>query len=290
MKRWSQLIKFCILIGLLGTGCTKIEEPLEPELFTPESFLPMSPQNGAIFFFVSTISFDWSDVSGATKYQIQIDSNPDFPHPIIDQVLSTSSYTWNDMSGGTYYWQVRAGNGYVWSAWIDVQVIYNIPFEVGYYDTPGLANSVTVLDSYAYVADWDGLRVIDISTPSSPTEVGYCDTPVCAHGVAVSGSYAYVADGLSGLWVIDISTPSSPTEAGYYDTPYYAYDVAVSGSYAYMADCDGGFRVIDVSTPSSPTEMGYYYTPGYAWGVTVSGSYAYVADCDAGLRVIRIKP
>jgi hypothetical protein len=44
---------------------------------------------------------------------------------------------------------------------------------------------------------WDaGLRVIDVSNPSSPREVGFYDTPGNARGVAVSGSYAYVADGI----------------------------------------------------------------------------------------------
>jgi hypothetical protein len=40
-----------------------------------------------------------------------------------------------------------------------------------------------------------GLRVIDVSNPSSPREVGFYDTPGWASGVAVSGTYAYVADG-----------------------------------------------------------------------------------------------
>ncbi|MBI4726783.1 hypothetical protein HY768_06115 [candidate division TA06 bacterium] len=45
---------------------------------------------------------------------------------------------------------------------------------VGYYDTPGYARGVAVSGSYAYVADGDsGLRIIDISDPSSPTEIGY---------------------------------------------------------------------------------------------------------------------
>jgi hypothetical protein len=64
-----------------------------------------------------------------------------------------------------------------------------------------------------------GLRIINISNPSSPTEVGSCDTPEEAWDVAVSGSYAYVADGLSGLRIINISNPSNPTEVGFYDTP-----------------------------------------------------------------------
>ncbi len=117
---------------------------------------------------------------------------------------------------------------------------------MGYYETPGYAEAVAVSGSYAYIADnYAGLRVIDISTPSSPTEVGYYNTPDRAYGVAVSDAYAYVVDGYSGLCVIDISTPSSPTEAGYYDTPSWANAVAVSGAYAYVADWDVGLQIYE---------------------------------------------
>ncbi|MCK5834045.1 hypothetical protein KAH81_10310 [bacterium] len=86
---------------------------------------------------------------------------------------------------------------------------------VGHIDTPGSAEGVYVTSSFAYVADEvGGLRIIDVSTPSSPTEVGYFDTGDWAHGVYVSGSYAYVADGSNGLRIIDISTPASPSEIG----------------------------------------------------------------------------
>jgi hypothetical protein len=79
----------------------------------------------------------------------------------------------------------------------------------------GMPNDVAVSGSYAYVADnWAGLRVIDVSNPSSPREVGFYDTPGYAYGVAVSGTYAYVADVWEGLRVIDVSNPSSPSGGG----------------------------------------------------------------------------
>ena len=76
----------------------------------------------------------------------------------------------------------------------------------------------------AYVADlsWgpvSGVRVIDVSTPSSPSEVGFFDTPGWAFGVVVSGSYAYVEDGEDGLCLIDVSDSTDPLEVGFVDTP-----------------------------------------------------------------------
>ena len=140
---------------------------------------------------------------------------------------------------------------------------------------------------YVYVADGNsGLRVINVSDPTSPSEIGYYSAPGCANGIAISGSYADLAAEDLGLRIIDISTPSSPKEVGFCATPDRAYGVAVSGSYAYVADWSAGLRVIAVSTPSSPEEVGYYTTPGDADGVTVSGSHVvYVTDASAGLQI-----
>ena len=69
------------------------------------------------------------------------------------------------------------------------------PEVLGSVDTPGNARGVAVAGGYAYVADGlQGLRVIDVSTPSAPVEVGFVDTSGAAYGVAVAGGYAYVAD------------------------------------------------------------------------------------------------
>jgi len=74
---------------------------------------------------------------------------------------------------------------------------------VGFYDTPGDARGVYVQDNFAYVTDYEsGLRIIDVSVPSSPTEVGFYDTPGDARGVYVQGSLAYVADVRGGLIIL----------------------------------------------------------------------------------------
>ncbi len=171
--------------------------------------------------------------------------------------------------------------------------------EVGYYDTPGEAMDICVMNwggpIYAYVADGNsGLRIIDVSTPSTPTELGHCDTPGTAYGVCIRGvphqeAFAFIADGNSGLRIIDISNPSNPTEVGHYDTPGTAYGVCLYGAYAYVADGNSGLLIIDISNPSNPTEVGHFDTPGTAYGVWSDGYYAFVADGNSGLRVIDVQ-
>jgi len=159
--------------------------------------------------------------------------------------------------------------------------------KIGSYDTPNFANGVAVSGIYAYVADgYSGLRIIDISNPSSPIEVGSYDTGIFSGDVKVSGSYAYVAFA-DALRIIDISNPSAPTQTGFYPMTY-AWSVVISGNYAYVADYDSGLRIIDVSNPAAPVEVGYYITSGRALDVAISGNYAYVAADDVGLRIIDI--
>ncbi|RJP23130.1 MAG: hypothetical protein C4520_06870, partial [Candidatus Abyssobacteria bacterium SURF_5] len=65
------------------------------------------------------------------------------------------------------------------------------------------ASDVAVSGSYAYIADGAvGLRIVDVTDPTSPFVAGSIDTPGYAQSVAVSGSYAYIADGSDSFWTL----------------------------------------------------------------------------------------
>jgi hypothetical protein len=151
---------------------------------------------------------------------------------------------------------------------------------------------VVVAGNYAYVADGfaNGLRVIDISTPTNPTEVGFLETAGFALGVDVAGNYAYLADGgvENSVQVIDVSEPSNPTQVSTFNIMG-AERIIVEGNYAYVAVATGGLWVLDVSDPSNPTEAGNSPLAKEARDVTVVGNIAYVADDLNGLRVLDIE-
>ncbi len=96
----------------------------------------------------------------------------------------------------------------------------------------------------------DGLRIIDVSNPSSPKEVGFYDTGGFTRGVAVSGQYVYMADIEDGLRIIDVSNPANPKEVGYYNTGGYAQGVAVSGHYVYVAGGSDGLYILKLKHSS----------------------------------------
>jgi len=96
------------------------------------SFTPVltSPSNNSTTN-DNTPYFDWSDVTGAAAYELEVDNSGSFSSPEIHRTDLTSSYytATSSLSDGTYYWRVRAkdSNGNlgswsgVWSFTIDTQ-------------------------------------------------------------------------------------------------------------------------------------------------------------------------
>ncbi len=160
---------------------------------------------------------------------------------------------------------------------------------VSNYHTPGTAWSVQVVGTTAYVADGpNGLKIINIATPSSPTLIGTYNPPgQQAQGVQVIGTTAYVAGMANGLEIINVAMPSSPTLIGTYNTPgQQINEVQVVGTTAYVTDYNGGLQIINIATPSRPTLIGTYR--GHTAGVQIVGNIAYVTDVYKGLQIINI--
>jgi hypothetical protein len=72
----------------------------------------ISPAADARFAPGTNITFDWSDVAGATSYTIQIDDRDDFPSPLIlNQTVTPSQFSTSTLPTLTMWWRVRANNG-----------------------------------------------------------------------------------------------------------------------------------------------------------------------------------
>lgn len=166
------------------------------------------------------------------------------------------------------------------------------PREVGYYNTPGWAYTVTHRGNWLYVADCRvGLRVVDVSKPENPVEVGHYNTPDWVYGLDVVMNYVYTAVKNSGLVIIDASDPANPVAIGSVESPF-ACKVIVRGAYAYVADRIRGLLIVNISNPRNPVVISEC-NPGYlgAYGVAFSGQYAYLLNrlgYNAGFYVIDI--
>lgn len=157
--------------------------------------------------------------------------------------------------------------------------------EVAFFETGTLSVAAASAGDVLYVAEgYDGVRVVDVRSPSSPRELALHDTYGYVGDVAVEGRFAYVADGPGGgLLVLDVTYPESPAEAGRLETDGDAPSLALEGGTLYLADNYEGLRIVDVSAPSSPREVGRY--PGLVTEAAAEGDLLAVADNDDGFRV-----
>jgi hypothetical protein len=145
---------------------------------------------------------------------------------------------------------------------------------------------------------WGGVRVIDVSNPSSPFICAEIYEPWTeTHGVFVSPTtnLLYLVWDWQRFATFDISNPCNPVLLNIWQAPGDSWGVALdpSRNIAYIGDGGGGLRIIDISDISFPKEISYRDTPCYARGIDVkthpSGStIAYVADACGGLRIIDV--
>lgn len=149
----------------------------------------------------------------------------------------------------------------------------------------GYASALALSGCYAYVRDYDGVRVIDISRPDSPRVAGsYRYSIGGTSAVAVAGNYVFVGGGR--LDVIDVSNPAAPECAGEYHADGEIRRIRVSGNHAHVLANQqerDRYEVIRLSNPANPERVGFYEPGNTTQDLEVSGNYAYlvVSSSDA---------
>jgi hypothetical protein len=116
----------------------------------------------------------------------------------------------------------------------------------------GIAYSPYYSSGKVYVAyGVAGLRIIDVSSPSSPSLLSTLPLGGEARAVAVRGNYAYVVARDSGVHVVDVSNGSNPTIIKTIKTSR-SRGIALNGNYAYVATRDSGLVILNISDPANP--------------------------------------
>ncbi len=118
-----------LLLSLLLTA-NLVLPGVSPVLSAPVSPTRLSPPDGSSTNAFTTPPygvpmFEWADVSGATKYQIQVSSTIGFTQGTIwvDATTPNTRYTPTVnqyLVNGTFYWRVRAWDGVAWGSYNDV--------------------------------------------------------------------------------------------------------------------------------------------------------------------------
>ena len=139
---------------------------------------------------------------------------------------------------------------------------------------------ICINGNIAYVADdINGLKIIDISNPSSPTLISSLlfdkGTGYGATRVVYQNGIAYVDYWRGGVWIVDVSYPQNPRLIGHYGTPGDAtQDIAVSGDKMY-AIIEGHLDIIDISNPGQPQHLAFSNLQYEITNLMVKGNYIY---------------
>lgn len=165
------------------------------------------------------------------------------------------------------------------------------PFQQGYVNSGYGATTTAVSGDRAYFCEYNLLRILDISKPSSVSVIGTHIAPDYGEGLCASGSMVYAADQDSGLQFVDAANAAEPLLAGYYTGSVNMMAVDEVEGFLYAADNPGGrLMVFDVRAPASPTPpLATLLVGGTPSDVCVAGGFAFVVGGAGGLKVLDVQ-
>jgi hypothetical protein len=177
-------------------------------------------------------------------------------------------------------------------------------FEIGSYNLPGSASSLTIFNKYVYILwkatdthapslSWGGMKILDISNPTMLSEINSIDYDIDSEeplSVAIANGYAYLTT--SYLYTYDLTDPTAPILVDM--SIYSGKDIVISHGYAYVVGCCG-MHILSLADPAHPAYVTSVGVDGMTEAVSIDGNYAYLAEtrdiiqkAGGGLRVIDV--
>jgi hypothetical protein len=99
-----------VTISASGGGMTKTAtltvNPFPPA--PPAALQQLTPAAGARFSSGQQVTFDWTDVSNAASYTIQVSMSSTFSSTIVNQTVSESQFASSSLPKANLFWRVRA--------------------------------------------------------------------------------------------------------------------------------------------------------------------------------------
>lgn len=156
------------------------------ELYVPPIPLLITP-TAADTLFVLRPGFDWTDMNGATKYNIQISRNAAFTDLVVNTVTIPSAYTPSaDLPANRYlFWRVQAQVAGIWQGWSSTEKIKmpNPPTIPG----PVSPCNNALVRNYRPVLDWND-STVPVGTAFEQYLVELFDTPNLGSAPLVVGT------------------------------------------------------------------------------------------------------
>jgi hypothetical protein len=141
------------------------------------------------------------------------------------------------------------------------------PGHVSFTPFPGRTRGIAIKGNYLYLQAgvWleegeTGIRIIDISTPSSPSQVNFYATEGSTGWPEVAGDYLLLPTGSEGLHILNISDPLNLPDAIVYGGLGNSGWISTNGNYAYVNDSDrNAIVVLNIADVNNVHEEGVYH-------------------------------
>ncbi len=174
--------------------------------------------------------------------------------------------------------------------------------------TKGWSHDLRLSGDQAFVADWNGLKVINIHNPEEPSEIAFLPSHATCISLAVTESggkrMLALAEGHAGIALALLDAEGrpllisrnylglNPTDPIHPKTGGWVHSVAWAGRYLFAANWKRGLSVLDVQDPRNPRLILEAPTSGTSLGVKTrrqpDGSYlVFLADGESGLLIFR---
>ncbi len=222
--------------------------------------------------------------SGLRIYGISDIANPQF-----ELALDCGNATAVTISGDRAY-VVDCAGSYIYGVDRELVVLditdTDAPVEIGREVTGGAVFGVEIVGDFAFVADANntGLKIYDISSPTSPLFISSCDY-TSALGMDLKDNYAYLAD-YGKMQIVDFLDPNNPIRVAEVSFPGLSFSIVARNDYAYIADINNSIRVVDISDPTDPAIVTSVDLNDYARAVAIQNSFLYAANENDGLAII----
>ncbi len=164
-----------------------------------------------------------------------------------------------------------------------------LPVLTGFLESDIKKHRIFLKDDILYMScNEDGVRVLDLSTPSDPRELDVIPAYGFTWELRVKRNHVFLAGDGSGVLVLDISNPSQPQQiaklAGEPDG--YVRNIELFDNHLYLDYSYWTTKVYDISTPASPMHLGSFSTPFRS--IFVRDDYAIVAAGSSGIRILDV--
>lgn len=144
-----------------------------------------------------------------------------------------------------------------------------------------------VIGNLGYMADIDGMAILNISDPSALTQHGRLTNPTNLADTSLKEGVVYVVDSI-GIRTLNISEPSQISQLDVYNLPSAGLSLEIQEDYAYTGCLEGEFTIVDISNPDNIQYIGSCTIPLTSiYEIQILYNYACLAT-SSGLVMVNI--